>query len=602
MKKTIAAVLSVMMIVMTLISGFCVSAAITDSPSDIHYEVLRGYSNDHGSYSFDKNKIVLNGRGVVSTAEKIVWNPDTITGECGIVFTVTYNETYASLGDACQDYRFALALMDSQSFQGNAEGNGLGVEYRLNNAGGNIQGRGLYYQGGTDLNIKYPERNNGSAFGSAQAGKSIKAKISRSTDGKWHIYFDSNSDFIIDKELATFDPNSTWEINNGSAPYFPTNLFSGGEAYLVFGAYGLKGMNVSVSIDSLYGGMTISEPKAGTALDGAYKAAGEFTMFLNMENTHLVKTSSAWAQIADSGAINNKALICNTKADNVNGDGITVKFAVPKEGDYYFWGRVAYLDNTGNSLFYRFDNGAEYIWDMPDEDASTAACYQSWHYFYMTHRKTGTYTDPAKYGTYTIENGEWRHAPNVIHLTEGVHELKISGREAGMMLDELVITSYDITEYDPNACEGNNHLLDTCKFCGTEWKHYYKDGYAINGTTAETTFKATYANAKTWLCPYEEMIPAENEDNTDDGAGTVTPPPGGNETTGTTDSSQQTTAPEQDSKKPTDTTAATEENTSATVEAPEEEKKGCSGSFAILSLMGMVGMGAMLALRGKKEN
>ena len=601
MKKTIAAILSVMMIAMALTSGFCVGAAITDSPSEIHYDVLRGYSGDHGSYSFEKNKIVLNGRGVVSTAEKIVWDPETVTGECGVVFTVTYNETYASLGDTCQDYRFAVALMDSQNFQGNAAGNGLGVEYRLNNASGNIQGRGLYYQGGTDLNIKYPERNNGSLFGSAQAGKSIKAKISRSTDGKWHIYFDSNSDFIIDKELATFDPTSTWEINNGSASYFPTNLFSGGEAYLVFGAYGVKGLNVSVSIDSVYGGMTISEPKDGTALAGAYKVAGDFTMFLNMENTHLVKTSSAWAQIADSGAINNKALICNTKADDVNGDGITVKFAVPKEGDYYFWGRVAYLDHTSNSLFYRFDNGAEYIWDLPDEDSATAACYQSWHYFYMTYRKTGTYTDPTKYGTETIENGEWCHAPNAVHLTEGVHELKISGREAGMMLDELVITSYDIAEYDPNACEGNDHLLDTCKFCGTDWKHYYKDGYAINGTTAESTFKASHANAKVWLCPYEEMISTDNDSNTNDD-GVVTPPSGSDGTTDptdTTDSSQQTTAPNQDSKNPTD---STDVNTSATAEAPAKEKKGCNGSFSILSIIGMAGIGAVLALRGKKEN
>ena len=325
-----------------------------------------------------------------------------------------------------------------------------------------------------------------------------------------------------------------------------------------------------------------------STLNGAYVIGNEFTMFIDMENEDLVKVSNAWALTDDANAMGGKALVCNTAVSDVNGDGLTIRFAVPAEGDYYFWSRVSYKNAQSNSLFYRFDNGSQFIWDMPDEDELTAACYQSYHYFYMTQRLRGTYTDTTQYGSWTIDNGDWRHAPNKIHLTAGVHELKITGREAGIVLDELVITSYEITEYDPNACEGNSNYLESCKFCGTNWKHYCKDGYAINQIKAETTFTTAHTDAVVWECPYNVAFPKDNTppaggDQPDENQ------PGGNQPGGEDDGDGQETEPV--------TTPVTAPKTDDTT----TEEKGCGSSVGLLSVIGMFGLSLAFMMKRKED-
>ena len=257
MKKRIFLVLLTLVVLITAIPA---NAAVTSEAVTANdFTVVRGYSGDDGSVSYSGKNIVLNGNGVASAKQVIAIDGSKLSsGESGVVFTITYNENYTSLTADSQNYRFAVALMDERTFQGADSGNGLGMELRLNNAAGNIQGRGLYFKGSLDRNIKYPERNNGSAFGTAESGKSVMAKINYS-GAKWHIYFDSNNDNQIDRELATFDPASSWEINNGSAPYFPKDLINSDHMYLVFGSYNGNDMNVSLSINQVYGAFSLKD-------------------------------------------------------------------------------------------------------------------------------------------------------------------------------------------------------------------------------------------------------------------------------------------------------------------------------------------------------
>lgn len=194
---------------------------------------------------------------------------------------------------------------------------------------------------------------------------------------------------------------------------------------------------------------------------------------------------SACKLVDGDGSINDKVLTCTTKADDVNGNGFTLTFTVPEDGEYTIWARVFYPGQVNNSLHYAVDGGTAQIWDLPDEDAADCDCYSSWQYFYLTHRLSGTFSDKTIYGDWSIENNQWRHAPNVLSLKAGEHSIKFTGREDGWIIDEFIITELKYEEYDPNASDDNVSILDVCKFCGTDWVHYYEDIYATSGVTAE---------------------------------------------------------------------------------------------------------------------
>lgn len=309
----------------------------------------------------------------------------------------------------------------------------------------------------------------------------------------------------------------------------------------------------------------------------AYQTGGEFISFYQ-PNTNYIKCDSgtAWKLKNPEGSLSGTALWCESKASDAQGDGFTLTFFVPEEGDYTVWGRVFYESNIANSLFYSVDGGAEAIWDFPDEDSTESACYNSWQYFYMTERKAGTYTDTAKYGEWTIANNQWRHSPAVLHLSAGEHKLHFTGREAGMYIDELVVTSYASEEYDPNAFaafgeqEANTKLLDSCKFCGTEWKHYCSDIFAQTGISAAKYFKTvSHPTAIAWTIP-QPTKPADPE-----------PTPDPESVESGENSEEQTEAP----------TAAPVSDTDS-APASEPDKKGCKSDF------GGWGAGAVILLLG----
>ncbi len=247
----------------------------------------------------------------------------------------------------------------------------------------------------------------------------------------------------------------------------------------------------------------------------AYTVGDKFTAFIQADDANYVTVGNggSWKVVDIDGAMGGKALWCETKATDAKGDGMTVTFTVPADGKYYVWARTSYPNHSANSMFYSVDGEGNLIWDYPDED-DTAACYNTWHYFYMTERVAGTYTDTAKYGEWTIANSDWRHSPKALDLTAGQHTFKLTGREAGMYIDEFIITSYDISEYDPNAFEGNTKTLEVCKFCGTDWKHYISDGFAQNGVDAQTYFVNTlHTDAAAYAMEVE--LPKDTDADTD---------------------------------------------------------------------------------------
>ena len=332
MKKRIIVIVVCIALLFTAI-GVGVGASILASANNLTQDdirFLRGYAGEKGDWSIEGNKINLNGSGVVSSAQSIVWDADTLSGESGIVFTVTYNEDYTNLGTADpSQYRFAVALMNSQNFQGNAEGQGLGIEYRLTNTDGNIQTRGLYYDGTQSLDIKWPERNTSTGNGNATQAKSILTKITYN-GGKWTIWYDKSGDGTFgsgDQNIA-FDPNSDWEKNNGSATYFPKDLISGEKAYLVFGSYNANKMNMSISINQVYGGFSL---QTETYTDTVTRVGENIALEDNILTRFYVKYSS-YDMIAKGGNVN---LTCGDKSVNyelIDGtllEGLTYSYTIP---------------------------------------------------------------------------------------------------------------------------------------------------------------------------------------------------------------------------------------------------------------------------------
>ncbi len=236
--------LAVLFSAVGVLAGAAIASADDITADDVRF--LRGYTGAKGDWSMSGKKINLNGSGVVSTAQKITWDPSN-TAEKGICFTITYNDDYTSLGDNFEDYRFAVALMDSQNFQGDTAGHGLGVEWRLINKSGTIRNMGFYYNGEQNTSLQYPGRNSTFSL-AATKGKSFPFKIVLNNN-TWIVYTDKNGDGTIEAEVARF---------SSSDAGFPTDLASGGSAYVVFGAYNAQNINVSLSIDSVYGGFAVS--------------------------------------------------------------------------------------------------------------------------------------------------------------------------------------------------------------------------------------------------------------------------------------------------------------------------------------------------------
>ena len=233
--------------------------------------------------------------------------------------------------------------------------------------------------------------------------------------------------------------------------------------------------------------LTVSVMAADAPFTQFYKAAD-----LALDGSAVVATTF-------EGSVNDKVLTCNEKGDDASGTGFTFTFTVPEDGDYTIWGRVFYPSQSNNSIHYSVDGGASLVWDFPDEDdtpgetdpSQMPVCYGSWQYFYLTYRQDGTFTDTNMQGWWSIENNQWRHAPNVLTLTAGEHSIHFVGRETGWYIDEFVVTELGVEDYDPNFYEGNNAILDPCQFCGTYWQHYYEDIYAATGVTAEQYYNET---------------------------------------------------------------------------------------------------------------
>ena len=328
MKKRIIVIVVCIALLFTAI-GVGVGASILASANNLTSDdirFLRGYAGEKGDWSIEGNKINLNGYGVVSSAQSIVWNPSEMTQSSGIKFTITYNEDYTNLSDTKTDanyfenYRFAVALMDSQNFQGFAAGNGFGGEFRLNSTAGNIRYIGFTYAGSeNNLDLTTVGRNLGSGIGTATEGKSVKCNIYYNIgDSHWYyaLIKDNKNDYETVAKFETSDLN------------FPTSLISGGKAYLVFGSYNDTKMNMSISIDSVYGDFALQDE---TYTDTVETGSMNIALEDNILTRFYVKYSS-YDMIAKGGNVN---LTCGDKSVNyelIDGtllEGLTYGYTIP---------------------------------------------------------------------------------------------------------------------------------------------------------------------------------------------------------------------------------------------------------------------------------
>ena len=226
-----------------------------------------------------------------------------------------------------------------------------------------------------------------------------------------------------------------------------------------------------------------------------YAAESPWASFIEAE-TATIKYGNDISIKSDDAAIGGKVIATNVRTISLN-NAFELKFTVPKDGEYAIWGRVNYPSQSANSLIYQLDGERkEAIWDFPDEDDSAAACYNTWHYFYLTTRQPVSFVKDSPHGgEYTSTQGEWRHSPNYLELEAGEHTILFTVRESGWSIDQFVITELKVDEYDPNYCEENNLYLETCKFCNADyWKHYITDVYAIKNVTPEAYFETAVAH------------------------------------------------------------------------------------------------------------
>ncbi len=418
--------------------------------------------------------------------------------------------------------------------------------------------------------------------------------IGKASDNGWDVKLR----YKLDNSTSTDWTTAEAEANKRNVGEDRRTLLTG-EFTRIFGQSSAVGLTIDdiklynkaltdAEINSVVGNSGSSTPTQPTQSDAktvAYTVGDKFVEFIQADDTkHVVINDTAKWSVKDfAGAMGGKALHCSTKATDALSGGFSVTFSVPKAGNYAVWGRVYYADQGSNSMHYSVDGGASQIWDLVDDVQSDA--YGKWHYFYLTDRVAGTYTDTTKYGEWTIANNQHRHAANTLTLTEGEHTIMISGREPGMYIDEIVITSYSYDEYDPNEFQGNTAILDKCQFCGTNVKHYISDLYAQQGISAQTYFKETlHKDAVEWTIP-DATLPE--------------PPQGGDQPQDppTIDPPSQFEPDDGDDTDPADTTPAdtTPTDTGAPSDTQAEEKSGCGSNlgisaFAVLAVISLAGV------------
>jgi len=97
------------------------------------------------------------------------------------------------------------------------------------------------------------------------------------------------------------------------------------------------------------------------------------------------------------------------KPPEVKGDA-TLSFAVAKKGTYYLWARVWWLDGCGNSFGVSIDDGKEFTLGQD-------ATYKKWHWVKVKARLSQ------------------------LNLEAGEHTIKISNREDGIAVDQILFTT-----------------------------------------------------------------------------------------------------------------------------------------------------------------
>lgn len=317
-----------------------------------------------------------------------------------------------------------------------------------------------------------------------------------------------------------------------------------------------------------------------------YNVGENWISYLQAEDSDYVTLdeSGAWEVTENSGAIGGKALTSKAATQAFDGSkGISLRVKAPADGTYQIWGRVYYTNQAASTLSYTVDGAPAAVWSLIDADATDAACYGAWYYFYLT-----------------VETDGKKHTPNALNLTAGDHEIVICASAEGFLLDEFVISTYTVAEYDPNAFEGNTKQMTDCKLCSGETAHFCSDVYAETEETAESYFvRALHSDAQKTQAPVADPKPiiSEGEENNGEN-GSNTENSGNTGNSGNTDNNGNTGNTNNSTNNGTN-------NQSTTTNTPTvEEEKGCGsaiGGSAIL-LIAMLGLGGTVLSKKRKNS
>lgn len=102
---------------------------------------------------------------------------------------------------------------------------------------------------------------------------------------------------------------------------------------------------------------------------------------------------------------------------------VTFEFEVPADGEYQFWAIASGPSGNEDSFFYQIDKGAQETWDIKGGKKLTAQDI-----------RRRVKSDDVKSATESC----------VVELTKGKHTLIISRREAGAIVDKVMIAEKSV--------------------------------------------------------------------------------------------------------------------------------------------------------------
>ena len=359
MKRKIIIFLSVILTLSMLpISAFAAAVDMVVPMEAEDFKVIRGYSGD-SAFSVENNSARVNGKsGALSTARYI----DVSNATGGIVFTVTYLDDYSGVAASNRgNYHFGVGLMDEQCFMGNANdlGRGFGVDFCFTNSDENAGYRlkSYTYDGYNSLSNSFTGFNRTYNTAGIEKTKSFQLKFEKTGADTWVLY-----------NLDTGD-----QIATLNSSHFGENLFADNKAYLVFGCYGATPMNMSVTVNQVYGfewGECFNAVRYGESIELEDSVLTNFYVSYNADALNLDGKVRVALSGRDGLSFNDTEKVYASIKDGELVNGNTYRYTIPlpaAKGNYKI--NIEIIGNDGR-VFRWSTSLEEYLDSLTQQDGS----------------------------------------------------------------------------------------------------------------------------------------------------------------------------------------------------------------------------------------